>query len=88
MVSFWTRSSEIYGKRGRCIRKRVPIVGTTNGGPYSELLVDFIVIVLESREFGLELALGAGEVDVDGGQLVDTDDGFLVKLFSLSLGAQ
>ena len=46
----------------------------------------FIVIVLKSREFRLELALGAGQVDVDGGEFVDTLYGLLVQLFSGTLG--
>lgn len=45
-----------------------------------------IVVVLEGAELGLELALGAGEVDIDGRQFVDAHDGLLMQLLSGSLG--
>lgn len=48
--------------------------------------MDFIVVVLEGTELSLELALGTGKVDIDGGQFVDADDSLLVKLLGGSLG--
>lgn len=47
----------------------------------------FIVIVLESGEFCLELALGTGQVDIDGGQFIDSDNGLFVQHFGGSLGS-
>ena len=48
----------------------------------------FIIILLESREFRLELALGAGKVDIDGGEFVHTYNSFLMQLFSGTLGTK
>lgn len=55
---------------------------------YAEFLCDLVVVASQNGEFLFDLDLGGGNVDVDGSQLVDAADRFLILNFGGSLSTK